>query len=149
MTDVEVVAAGPDDAAAIRTLPGLGRSTRRLLDLDMIRDDRCCLVARTADGDVAGFAMALVQLDEAHVLDIAVAEHQRRRGVGRLLLTVLLDRVRERGAVGVTLEVRKSNAAALALYRRLGFTVEGERPRYYPDGEDALLMWQCDPGTRN
>ena len=148
MTDVEVVAAVPDDATAIRALPGLGRSTRRLLDLDLIRDDRCCLVARTP-GAVVGFAMGLMQLDEAHVLDLAVAATERRRGVGTVLLQALLERLGERGAVGVTLEVRRSNAAALAMYRRLGFAVEGERARYYPDGEDALLMWRRDPGARD
>ncbi|HSK22031.1 MAG TPA: ribosomal protein S18-alanine N-acetyltransferase [Egicoccus sp.] len=147
--DVEVVTAEPDDAEAIRALPGLGMSTRRLLDLDLIRDDRCCLVARSTDGAVVGFAMGFVLLDEAHVLDIAVAEPHRRQGIGRTLMDTLLDRVCERGATGVTLEVRRSNTAALALYRRLGFAVEGERPRYYPDGEDALLMWRRDREARD
>lgn len=146
---VEVVAAGPDDAAAIRELPGLGDSTRRLIHLDLVRDDRCCLVARAGDGHLAGFAMAVVQPDAAHVLDIAVAEAQRRRGIGARLMETLLQQVSERGADAVTLEVRRSNDAALALYRRLGFTVEGERPRYYPDGEDALLMWRRGPEARD
>jgi ribosomal-protein-alanine acetyltransferase len=147
--DVEVVAAEPHDADAIRTLPGLGDSTRRLLDLDLVRDDRCCLVACTGDGELVGFAMGLVQLDEAHVLDLAVATSHRRHGVGTVLLQALLEQVRTRGAGAVTLEVRRSNDAALALYRRVGFAVEGERPRYYPDGEDALLMWRRDPGARD
>jgi len=148
---VRIEPATPADAVAIRGLPGLGSSTRNLLDVDLARDDRRCLVAREVDGHlVVGFAVGLRQLDEVHVLDIAVAAAMRRRGIGHRLLTELIRQERADGADGVTLEVRRSNVAAIALYRRLGFTVEGERPRYYPDGEDALLLWQRAPaaGTR-
>lgn len=139
---VRIEPATPAEAPAIRALPGLGSSTRNLLDVDLARDDRRCLVARANRGDVVGVVAGLRQLDEVHVLDIAVAAAMRRRGIGQRLLTELIRQERADGADGVTLEVRRSNVAAIALYRRLGFTVEGERPRYYPDGEDALLLWQ-------
>ena len=144
LDDVRVVTATEADAAAIRELPGLGQSTRRLIHLDLIRDDRCLLVARDLDDAVVGFAAGLVQPDDGHVLDLAVATERRGQGLGRRLLEELLTRMRARGVGGITLEVRRSNTVAIALYRRLGFVVEGARPGYYPDGEDALLMWQRD-----
>jgi ribosomal protein S18 acetylase RimI-like enzyme len=98
----------------------------------------------TGRGDVVGFAAALLHVDVAHMLDVLVAPHERRRGTATALLTELADRTRAGGAVAQTLEVRPGNTGAQALYRRLGFVVEGRRPRYYPDGEDAVLMWRRD-----
>jgi ribosomal-protein-alanine acetyltransferase len=149
-SDIEVVPALATDADAIRALDGLSDSTRRLLDHDLVAPDRCCLVARLVGqgtpttGEVVGFASALLQLEDAHVLDIAVASGVRRRGIGRRLLRTLVARVRGRGATAVTLEVRPSNDASRPLYEQLGFVEEGRRPRYYPDGEDALLLWLRD-----
>jgi ribosomal-protein-alanine N-acetyltransferase len=94
--------------------------------------------------EVAGYASAWVVVDEAHVVNVGVREASRRRGYARSLLAKLLDRCHERGATCATLEVRASNAAALALYRGLGFVECGLRKRYYPGGEDAVIMWLHD-----
>jgi len=76
-----------------------------------------------------------------HLLDLAVDEASRRRGVGRELVARVLGEARESGARLVLLEVRRSNAAAIALYRSAGFTENGVRRGYYSDnGEDALEM---------
>lgn len=80
-------------------------------------------------------------LDEGHIMNVAVHPDYRRRGLGELLLLDLYRQVRPRGVVRLTLEVRASNLAALGLYHKYGFAVEGRRPRYYGDGEDALIMW--------
>ena len=137
------------DADAIRDLDGLSPASQRLLDHDLDAADRCCVVAYL-DDDVVGYAAALVHLEEAQVLDVVVAPQWRRRGVATLLLTAVADRVAQRGAQASSLEVRADNAGAQALYRRFGFVVEGRRPRYYPDGEDALIMWRRSSavGTR-
>lgn len=80
-------------------------------------------------------------LDEADVNNVAVAASCRGQGLGTLLLAGLLDWARLLGCRRVTLEVRPSNAAALALYAKMGFVPCGRRPGYYEDnGEDALLM---------
>jgi [ribosomal protein S18]-alanine N-acetyltransferase len=76
-----------------------------------------------------------------HLMNVAVDPAARRRGVGRQLLEAMISRA------GVeepyTLEVRTSNAPAIALYERFGFRSAGTRPRYYRDtGEDALIMWR-------
>ncbi len=75
-----------------------------------------------------------------HVRDIAVRRESRGAGLGRLLLTTGLDRLRRGGAATVKLEVRESNDPARSLYRDVGFAPARRVPRYYDDGEDALVM---------
>ncbi|MFO7778826.1 MAG: GNAT family N-acetyltransferase [Nitriliruptoraceae bacterium] len=148
----EVVLRGaePRDLPALAALPGLSASTRRRLVAEVARanarpaGDTVVLVA-VAGGEVLAAALGLLQADDGHVVDLAVAPSLRRRGIGRRLLSALVTELRTRGARAVTLEVRAGNLGALALYRGAGFVVEGHRPRYYPDGEDALLLWQHDP----
>lgn len=129
------------DADLIRDLDGLSPPSRRLLDHDLEAPDRCCVVAHL-DDEVVGYAAALVHLGEAQILDVVVAPAWRRRGIATHLLAALTASAAERGATATTLEVGADNVGAQALYRRLGFVVEGRRPRYYPGGEDALLMWR-------
>jgi [ribosomal protein S18]-alanine N-acetyltransferase len=91
---------------------------------------------------VIGFAGMWLAFDEAHITTIGVDPDQRGRGFGELLLLCMFDEAIERGANWLTLEVRVTNAAAQALYRKYGFTAHGTRKRYYSDNnEDALIMW--------
>jgi [ribosomal protein S18]-alanine N-acetyltransferase len=79
--------------------------------------------------------------DEVHVLNIATALEARRRGIGRALMEAAAAAGRARGATLATLEVRRSNTAAITLYRALGYRQVGIRPNYYTDeGEDAIVM---------
>lgn len=99
------------------------------------------LVVETANGEVVGMAVTWVIVDEAHIATIALHPGLRRRGLGRRLLAESLRQAYERGARLAYLEVRRGNMAAQALYLDFGFTIVGERPRYYQDNhEDALLM---------
>ena len=110
---------------------------------------RDCLLANhpawvlVDDGHVIGYAVLSVAADEAHVLNLCTSPDVQGRGHGRRLLRALLQLARGRGAHRVFLEVRPSNAPAIALYHDEGFNEIGRRPRYYParDGrEDALVM---------
>jgi ribosomal-protein-alanine N-acetyltransferase len=104
--------------------------------------NQCSLTfgART-DGELAGFVVVHAVIDEAHIVNFAVASRFRRRGVGRELLSYLLQDLFIRGVRWVTLEVRRSNEAARGLYENLGFQEVGVRQGYYPDNqEDALVM---------
>jgi len=92
---------------------------------------------RHDQGGLLGCAVGWIVAGEVHVLEIAVAPAARRRGVGRALLSALIDAC---GGGVALLEVRASNTAARTLYEGSGFVVVGRRPKYYPDGEDALLM---------
>ncbi|MED5372555.1 MAG: ribosomal protein S18-alanine N-acetyltransferase [Myxococcota bacterium] len=93
------------------------------------------LVARAPAG-IQGHAVAWVVADEVHIQTVCVHPQARRQGLGRALVQALLET-----ATGpALLEVRASNTPAITLYSRLGFQQVGRRPRYYADGEDALLM---------
>ena len=91
---------------------------------------------------IIGFAGMWLAFDEAHVTTIGVDPTRRGQGLGELLLLRMFDEALTRGANWLTLEVRVTNAAAQALYRKYGFTTHGTRKRYYSDNnEDALIMW--------
>ncbi len=97
----------------------------------------------TVEGEMAAFAITQVVLDEATLFNIAVDPAFQRRGFGRELLEHLIDELEKRGVVTLWLEVRASNAAAIALYESLGFNEATIRRNYYPtaDGrEDAIIM---------
>ena len=102
--------------------------------------DGVVLVARGPDGTVVGMASGRRMVDELHVLRLAVDPAHRRRGVGAALLAGLLAAATDPPLRAVVLEVRADNTAARALYAAAGFVADGRRPRYYPDGEDALLL---------
>jgi ribosomal-protein-alanine N-acetyltransferase len=90
---------------------------------------------------VAGFAVASLLAPQAELESIAVAAESQRRGLARRLVAALAADLRPARIMEVVLEVRVSNLPALALYRALGFTESGRRPRYYSDPvEDAVLM---------
>lgn len=93
------------------------------------------------DGAVIAYVCAWRVADEMKINNVAVDPAWRRRGLAERLLRSLLDRARENGCREVTLEVRAGNLGAQALYRALGFRVDGRRAGYYPsEGEDAILM---------
>ena len=94
------------------------------------------------DGRVAAYGGMWLILDEGHVTNIAVHPEFRGRHLGRKIMEVLMDEARQRKLLRMTLEVRKQNHVAIALYKDLGFLLAGIRPGYYQDtGEDALIMW--------
>ncbi len=91
---------------------------------------------------LVGYAGMWVILDEAHITTIAVEPEFRGQHIGERLLVGLIDAGVERGARWMTLEVRKSNLTAQALYRKYGFREIGTRKGYYSDNrEDAIVMW--------
>ena len=94
--------------------------------------------------------MAQGDLERAHVNNVAVHPDWRGHGYGRLLMRELMRMAyRALEIIRMTLEVRVSNEAALALYRSMGFDVAGRRKGYYEDtGEDAYIMW-CENTLEN
>lgn len=100
-------------------------------------------VKTTNDTDICGFALVWILGSEAELIDLGVEPQLRRHGVGRELLSFVLNYVQESGATAVFLEVRAGNRAARQLYEALQFQVCGHRERYYSDGEDAVLYRCC------
>jgi [ribosomal protein S18]-alanine N-acetyltransferase len=102
---------------------------------------RLLLAEDGAGGRVVGYIVFWIVHDEVHVLNVAAAVDARRRGVGRALMCAAEEEGRVRGARLSTLEVRKSNEAAIALYGLLGYRRIGVRPNYYAEErEDAIVM---------
>ncbi len=102
---------------------------------------RCHVIE--ADGRLAGYTIVSMAVDEAHLLNLCIDPDRRRQGLASVMLDHILREVRIAGMDRLFLEVRPSNRAAGALYRRRGFRVIGRRPGYYPttDGrEDAMVM---------
>jgi ribosomal-protein-alanine N-acetyltransferase len=99
-------------------------------------------VAREPEaGALMGYAIAWYVLDEGELASLAVAPRNRRRGLGRMLLDVIVDDARSRGVERLFLEVRESNVAARALYSSQGFMEIGRRKQYYrKPTEDALIL---------
>lgn len=90
---------------------------------------------------ICGFLIYWLVHDELHILNLATDPDQRRRGVARALLQTTLDAGRAHKCSMATLEVRRSNEAAIELYRSFHFRAVGIRPNYYVDeGEDAIVM---------
>ena len=93
-----------------------------------------------AEGRILGYAGLCTVLPFADVQTIAIHPEARGRGLGRALMQVMIDRAGELKARDVMLEVRRDNPVAIDLYLSLGFSKIHERPKYYRDGTDALIM---------
>jgi ribosomal-protein-alanine N-acetyltransferase len=112
--------------------------TRRGLEDELARDVARCRVARDVPGGpVLAYAIWWTIAGEQQLLAVATARDARRRGLARALLE---DMLAESGATECFLDVRASNAAAIALYEALGFAHVTTRAGYYRDGEDARVM---------
>lgn len=95
------------------------------------------------DDAVAGFAVLMYAVDEIHLLVIGIAPPFQRSGRGRALLEFVTVQARETGTTRMLLEVRPSNAGAIAFYQSAGFAEIGRRRGYYPSSagrEDAIVM---------
>jgi len=94
-------------------------------------------------GTIVGYSVAAIAAGEAHLLNLSIAAEWQRRGLGAELLRFIVKLAQDYAAARIFLEVRPSNAAALALYRRAGFSEIGVRPAYYPahrEREVALVL---------
>jgi ribosomal-protein-alanine N-acetyltransferase len=122
--------------------------SRSMFASELAKPTSICLGA--FDGaDLVGYVINSRHVDAWHVMNVAVDPVHQRRGVATRLLERLFELTADDARRGYTLEVRVSNATAIALYERLGFESRGIRRGYYTDNrEDALIMWK-DPVGRD
>lgn len=112
----------------------------------VLQDGRHEVWGYDADGTLGGAVIIALGPFDAEIDSVVVADSERRNGKGHALVAQALTRAKALGKERVLLEVREGNAAAIALYRQLGFSVDGHRTDYYPalDGqgprEAACLM---------
>lgn len=145
MSDIEVVlfaAEHLDDVARIEAELNPVPWSRQLFadELDLVESSRHWLVA-LHDGGVVGFAGSMFVEVDAHLMNLGVDPGHQRRGIARRLMTQMMLDVRRGGFLNMTLEVRPDNNPAIGLYKEFGMETSGVRKNYYPDGQDALIMW--------
>jgi ribosomal-protein-alanine N-acetyltransferase len=142
MKDLEIGEARMGDLEAIHRLevssfPAPWR--RDFFESELRGDSRFHLVARRS-GLLVGYLFAMWFFDEMHINKIAVAESERRKGIADALMDRCLAFARANAVTTISLEVRQSNRGAQAFYEHLDFEPTYVRPRYYPDGEAAVVM---------
>lgn len=93
----------------------------------------------TADGEVAGYSVFLIEDGEGYIESIAINSNYRRRGLGILALNYMMECLKDRGFKKINLHVRMDNIAAMSLYEKEGFIRTGIVPGFYKDGESAYL----------
>lgn len=110
--------------------------------ISQLPDERHEFIAALDEkGRVAGYVGMMFVLDEGYISNVAVDRSLRRRGIGDALIAEMNSRAQKRGLAFVTLEVRESNAPAIALYAKHGYVRVGERKNYYDfPRENAILM---------
>ncbi len=143
--DVTLRAASADDIRAVAAIErasfGDPWSESAFDELLRSRSAIFLVATRGEEKSVAGYLIAFVFADEAEILNLAVTPAERGRGLGGELLDAGLEAVRKRGAREAFLEVRESNASALALYSSRGFSALSRRGKYYRNPvEDALVL---------
>jgi ribosomal-protein-alanine acetyltransferase len=133
----------PDDSAAIteilRESPEAANWTEASLRESIVVGGVVALVSESR-GAVTGFLLGRQVVDEAEILNISVKQTSRRQGVASGLVSAALLEFRKRGANSAYLEVRESNAAAIGLYRALGFAQRGLRKGYYRNPDEAAVL---------
>jgi ribosomal-protein-alanine N-acetyltransferase len=120
--------------------------SRSMFAGELAKPSSICLGAVDGEtGTLAGYLIISRYVDAWHVMNLAVADEYRRRGIATRIMERLFELTAGDGRRGYTLEVRISNDAAIKLYESLGFRARGIRRGYYTDNrEDALIMWK-DP----
>jgi ribosomal-protein-alanine N-acetyltransferase len=93
--------------------------------------------------EIIGYALMMLVMDEAHLLNLSIAKHRQKQGLGRQLLEYMIYIAKRHKSANMFLEVRTSNISAIALYENIGFNEMAIRRGYYPSQngrEDAVLM---------
>jgi ribosomal-protein-alanine N-acetyltransferase len=122
--------------------------SRSMFDAELRKPSALALGAFTESGVLVGYAFVSRYVDAWHVMNVAVADSYRRRGIASALLERLFAVTESDPQRGYTLEVRVSNTGAIRLYEQLGFEARGIRRGYYTDNrEDALIMWREPAST--
>lgn len=117
--------------------------SRDALVYEMTDNPRAFYVVAELEEKVVGYAGLWWIGDEGHITNVAVKPGYRHRHIGQGIIQVMVDFTTQEGMMHHTLEVRRSNEAAINLYKKFGFEVEGVRKEYYANNkEDALIMWR-------
>lgn len=146
--DVEITEMTVDDLDEVMSIEHYSFVTPRsekMFRLELRLPGAHNLVAKVndeSDRGIAGYINFLIVVGEVHIRDVAVRKDLRMRGIASKLMAEMVKISYHQMVLHATLEVRRSNTAAIELYEKFGFEVKGVRPLYYSDTqEDALIMW--------
>lgn len=134
----------PALAAIEAAWPGYPAWGEKGLREELAKPSSVTLVAEE-NGAAAGFINFWIVRPEAQINSLAVSSAFLRRGAARALLGKCAEYARKSACTSITLEVNANNAPAVALYAAEGFEVDGRRPKFYNNAEDALLMRRALP----
>jgi len=116
----------------------------RAFSFELKKNPHSLTLVAESDGKLIGYSVSYILVDEMHLVNLSVDKDFHRQKIGQLLLVTNIDYAKQRECQSITLEVRKSNWAAIGLYQKFGFSQTGLRRRYYePNGEDALIMYKA------
>lgn len=116
--------------------------TRKSVE-DELKNKLAIYVVAMENDKVIGYGGMWHVVTEGHITNVAVHRDYRQKGVGDAIIKRMIEIAEEKEMIGLTLEVRKSNKAALGLYTKNGFKLDGIRKEYYEDNkEDAYIMWR-------
>lgn len=146
MSQLVIRQAGRDDCEKLAELDRLCFTVPWSLEAfrcEFEYENEAFYIAAEEDGVFAGYMGMRMILDEGHITNVAVHPMFRRKHIASAMMSVFIQEGNKRGIESFTLEVRKSNEAAIRLYESFGFETAGVRKNYYPDNhEDALIMWR-------
>jgi ribosomal-protein-alanine N-acetyltransferase len=132
-----------DDIVAIENLCFKIPWSRKSIEDEIIHNKLAIYFCAVHNGRAVGYCGMWQVIDEGYITNIAVHPEFRNCGIGSMLMDALIKEAEAQGIKALTLEVRKSNLKAQALYRKYGFEGTGARKRYYADNnEDAVIMWR-------
>jgi [ribosomal protein S18]-alanine N-acetyltransferase len=146
MTNIEIIKANAghiDDILIVENLSFKIPWSRQSLSDEILRNEFAYYICACCGDQLIGYAGMWHVCDEGHITNIAVHPEFRGNGAGSMLMEGLISAANELSIGALTLEVRRSNESAIALYKKYGFENDGLRKAYYSDNnEDAIIMWK-------
>lgn len=141
--DFEIVPAIAADIEAIARLEARSFHSpwrKEFFESELMAGGRYNVVIKDQEGQLHGYLFAMYFIDEMHINKIAVDQEIRRQGIATKLMEACIDFAKQNRVRMLSLEVRQTNGGAQDFYKSLGFNSAYLRPRYYPDGEAAIVM---------
>ena len=117
---------------------------KEAIENDILAKNTSISLVVELEEDVIGYFMADIIVNELHITNIAIVPEHRRKKISETILKRILSQSLYAGLDVAYLEVRRSNISAIGLYNKLGFTIVGERKKYYRDNEEDALLMTCD-----
>lgn len=138
-----------DEVLQIQTESGLSVWTKKDYLNELGKDDSIFKIAQNTDGKIIGFALvrllignSLTSFDSSEILNIAVRESFRQKGIGQMIFDEVLQELKRINVKEIWLEVRESNAKAIAFYQKNGFEFQFERKNYYQNPSENALVFR-------